>query len=118
YPQRFVVKRASIYLPKVGLVRMVKHRTVKGIQKSASVSKTKSGKYFVSIQCEIKTKQPKPAPSEVGIDLGLKDFVTLSTGEKIEAPKFYRNGERVLKIRQRRLSRKLEAKKHRHWFRD
>jgi putative transposase len=113
YPQRVKIDGDLVYLPKVGWVKAIVHRPVVGKINSATVSKTKSGKYFVSLQCETEVQDPAPRTNdpEVGIDLGLKDFVTLSTGEKIEAPKFYCNGERVLKIRQRRLSRKLEAKK-------
>ncbi|MFN8489685.1 MAG: RNA-guided endonuclease TnpB family protein [Caldilineaceae bacterium] len=123
YPQRFQFKRTEynqfVYLPKVGWVQMVQHRPLKGTAKNVTVSKTKSGKYFVSVQCEIKTKRKaKPASSEVGIDLGLKDFATLSTGEKIAPPKPTQGMKRRLAIRQRRLSRKFEAKRHRHWFMD
>ncbi len=123
YPQRFQFKRTEhnqfIYLPKVGWVQMVQHRALKGTAKNVTVSKAKSGKYFVSIQCDIAAKRKaKPAKGEVGIDLGLKDFVTLSTGEKVASPKPLQGMKRRLAIRQRRLSRKLEAKRHRHWFMD
>lgn len=113
YPQRVTVSNSLVYLPKVGHVQAVIHRPIVGKINNATVSKTKSGKYFVSLQCEMEIADPASRTNdpEVGIDLGLKDFVTLSTGEKIEAPKFYRDTERILKIRQRRVSRKLEAKK-------
>ena len=120
YPQRVTVDGDLVYLPKVGKVKAVVHRNVEGKINSATVSKTKSGKYFVSLQCEMEAPEPADRSNdpEIGLDLGLKDFITPTEGEKIEAPKFYRNNERTLKIRQRRLSRKLEAKKHRHWFSD
>jgi putative transposase len=50
----------------------------------------------------------------VGIDLGLTTFATLSTGEKIDKPKYLHRSERRLKIRQRRLSRKVKGSKHRN----
>lgn len=120
YPQRVTVENNLVYLPKVGHVQAVIHRPIARKINNATVSKTKSGKYFVSLQCEMEAPEPPDRSNdpEVGIDLGLKDFISLSTGKKIEAPKFYRNTERTLQIRQRRLSRKLEAKKHRHWFGD
>lgn len=120
YPQRVAVDGSLVYLPKVGKVKAMLHRPIVGKINSATVSKTKTGKYFVSLQCEMETPEPpdRTADPEVGIDLGLKDFISLSTGEKLEAPKFYRNVERTLQIRQRRLSHKHEAKKHRHWFSD
>ena len=117
YPQRVTIDNDQVYLPKVGHVKAIIHRKVEGNINSATVSKTKSGKYFVSLQCKIDWVPSGNEPvdrsndPEVGIDLGLKDFITPTEGKKIEAPKFYRNSERTLKIRQRRLSRKLQAKK-------
>jgi len=119
YPQRVRVESSEVYLPKVGWVQAVVHRKLEGHINSATVSKTKTGKYFVSLQCEYETTNPTPkSTEEIGVDLGLKDFITLSNGGKVEAPKFYRNTERILKIRGRRLSRKLDAKRNRHWFAD
>lgn len=70
-------------------------------------------KYFISIQCEVDVLDPDPGPRDgdrqVGVDLGLKDFATLSTGEKFNAPKHLGRAERRLKIRQRRLSRKQKG---------
>jgi putative transposase len=115
YPQRFKIKHATIYLPKVGWVRMVKHRAIKGTPKNVTVTKTKSDRYFVSIQCEMKAKTVlEPKPTAVGIDLGLTTFATLSTGEKSETPKFLRRSLRRVKIRQRRLSRKVKGGNNRH----
>lgn len=102
-----------VQLPKVGLVRVTLHRPIEGKMKNLTVSKTKTGKYFVSIQCEVEIAEPQPRGGAVGIDLGLKDFVTLSTGEKVEAPKYLRKSERRLKIRQRRLSRKAKGSNNR-----
>jgi len=77
--------------------------------KNATVSKTKTGKFFVSIQCEVEHAKPEKNHNKVGIDLGLTTFATLSTGEKIEKPKHFHARERRLKIRQRRLSRKIKG---------
>lgn len=109
YPQRFKLKGGRIYLPKVGWVKVIRHRRIEGTMKNCTVSKTKTGKYFVSIQCEIETAEPTPNTESVGIDLGIKTFAVLSTGERIEAPKYLRKAERLLKIRQRRLSRKAKG---------
>lgn len=109
YPQRFKISDNKIYLPKVGWVKTIFHRTIEGKMKNCTVSKTKTGKYFVSIQCEMEVDDPQPKPVQVGIDLGLKTFATLSTGEKIDKPKYLHRSERRLKIRQRRLSRKVKG---------
>ena len=109
YPQRFRVEGGNVYLPKVGWVKLVQHRRIEGKMKNATVSKTKTGKYFVSIQCEIEHVTPTQKPDSVGIDLGLSSFAILSTGEKIDSPKYLRKAERLLRIRQRRLSRKIKG---------
>lgn len=113
YPQRFKVNDKRVYLPKVGWVKAVFHRKIEGQMKNCTVSKNKSGRYFVSIQCEMEAEDPTPKQEAVGIDLGLTTFATLSTGEKIEAPKPLRSSMRRVKIRQRRLSRKQKRSKNR-----
>ena len=105
YPQRFKVNAKQTYLPKVGWVKTIFHRAIEGKTKNATVSKTKTGKYFVSIQCECEITEPTPKTESIGVDLGLKHFAILSTGEKIDNPKHLRKSERRLTIRQRRLSR-------------
>lgn len=114
YPQRFKLDGNRIYLPKVGWVKIIRHRRIQGQMKNCTVTKTKSGKYFVSIQCEIKVDDPTPVNSEsVGVDLGIKTFAVLSDGTAIESPKYLRKAERLLKIRQRRLSRKAKVSRSR-----
>jgi putative transposase len=113
FPQDVRTEGELVVLPKVGQVKAIVHRKLEGKINRATVSKTKTGKSFVSLQCAYEAPEPpdRTGDSEIGIDLGLKDFITPTAGEKIQAPKFYRNEERVLKLRGRRLSRKLEAKK-------
>ena len=96
-----------IYLPKVGEVRLVMHRPIEGVMKSVTVSRAKSGRYFVSIQVEMEIAEPKRIGGRVGIDLGVRDFISLSTGEKVEVLQHYRKAER----KRRRLARQLSRKK-------
>src|SRR6266545_2953114 len=113
YPQRFKLLGKALYLPKVGWVAITLHRPLEGTPKHCTVSKTKTGKFYVSIQCELAIPDRSPLPDRVGIDLGLKDFAVLSTGEKIAPPRYLRQAERRLKIRQRRFSRKTKGSKSR-----
>lgn len=113
YPQRFKLNESRIYLPKVGWVKIVLHRAIRGKMKSCTVSRTKTGKYFVSILCEWELEQPDPTHDSVGIDLGISHFAILSTGEKIDNPRHLKRAERRLKIRQRRLSRKKKGSSNR-----
>lgn len=105
YPQDFKFSSNQIYLPKFGWVDCVYHRSMTGTAKNVTVSRTKTGKYFVSVQCEYETVEPTRKDGAVGVDLGLKHFAVLSDGTKIDNPKHLKKSERRLKIRQRRLSR-------------
>ena len=121
YPQRFRVDGSRIYLPKVGRVRAIFHRPIEGTMKNLTVTKTKSGKYFISIQCEVELPEPLPLNGVVGIDLGIKSFAVLSrpilwNGEMTDTipltergtiphPAHFRKAERKLKALQRKYSR-------------
>lgn len=115
YPQRVKVDFNSkkIYLPKVGWVIIPEDRKFEGKIKSVCVSKTTTDKYFASILVD----DGKPLPDKVkitedgtiGIDVGLKHFITFSTGEKIDNPKYLINAEKRLKVKQRQLSRKKKG---------
>ena len=103
-----------IKLPKIGLVRVKKHRDFEGIIKSVTVSKTPSGKYFVSIlvNCEEQEKLHQ-TNNEIGIDLGIKEFAITSDGEMIENPKYLRKYEKKLRKLQKDLSRCQKGSKNR-----
>ena len=100
------VSKRHIKLPKIGLVRVKKHRDFDGLIKSVTVSKNPSGKYYVSVLVEQKEKEKLPATdSKIGIDLGIKEFCITSNGEMIENPKYLRKSEKRLRKLQKDLSR-------------
>lgn len=103
-----------IKLPKIEPVRIKRHREFEGIIKSVTVSKNPSGKYYVSVlvNCEDQQKLPT-VDTEVGIDLGLKEFAITSDGEMIENPKYLRNSENRLRKLQKDLSRCQKGSKNR-----
>ena len=103
-----------IKLPKIGLVRVKKHRNFDGIVKSVTVSKTPSDKYYVSVlvNCEVQEKPPK-SNNKIGIDLGIKEFAITSDGEMIENPKYLRKSEKRLRKLQKDLSRCDKRSKNR-----
>ena len=104
YPQRFKFSEKAIYLPKVGWVKAVFHRLLEGKAKNVTVSKTKTGKYFASIQCETEIAEPVIHNGEIGIDLGIKSFLVTSEGEKIDNPEHLQKAEKRLIRLQRTLS--------------
>lgn len=95
-----------IILPKIGKVRIKKHRNFEGKIKNATISKNPSGKYYVSVLVEQKEKEKLPTTdSNIGIDLGIKEFCITSDGEMIENPKYLRKSEKRLRKLQKDLSR-------------
>ena len=118
-PQSYSIdfEQRWIKLPKISKIRTIFHRVFTGKMKYATVSVTSTGKWFVSILVDDGKIEPEPAPfsldTTLGIDVGLKDFVTLSTGEKIENPRYLKNSLQRLKVLQRRVSRKGKGAKNR-----
>ena len=77
--------------------------------KRATLSKSKSGNYFLSILVEMEDTELKKfehTDKQVGIDLGVKDFVITSDGEVFENKRFLKKEEKKLKKLQRQLSKK------------
>ncbi|MCR8940488.1 transposase, partial [Brevibacillus laterosporus] len=75
------VEGDRIKLPKLGWVTFAKSREVEGRILSATVRKNPAGTYFVSVLCETEIQPLLQAEKTVGVDLGIKDFAILSTGE-------------------------------------
>ena len=87
-------------------IKMIMEREIKGKIKKATLSRTPTGKYFVSILTELEYQSVSKTNQSVGIDLGLKDFLVLSNGTKIKNHRFLKHYERQLKLHQKHLSRK------------
>lgn len=101
-----------IKLPKVGYVKLKEHRPHEGKIKSATISKEKSGEYYISVLCEVEEIQKLPETNRcVGIDLGLKDFIICSDGTRIEAPKYFRKSEEKLAKKQRQFDKTQKGSK-------
>ena len=84
--------------------------------KSATVSRTKSGNYFLSILVDIPQEELqkfKHTKQCVGIDLGVKDFVITSDGEVFENKHFFKKQEKKVKRLQKQLSKKVKGSHNR-----
>jgi len=108
YPQSgFKLLCGKLRLSKVGDVKIKLHRPIEGKIKRLTIRRTSTGKWFACFSVEI-DDPPKPPwkdGSMVGIDVGLESFATLSNGEKIDNPRFFRSEEKALAKAQRRLSK-------------
>ena len=82
-PQHFKILEKGIIIPKLkSQIKCKFHREIVGEIKSLTISKTPTEKYFVSILVEQENKYRQTTKEKIGIDLGIKDFVTLSDGAK------------------------------------
>jgi putative transposase len=106
YPQSgFALRGTAVRLSKIGVVRLVLHRPIEGAIKTCCMRRSSTGKWFVAFACEVPDQAVLAAPEEaVGIDVGLASFATLSTGEQIANPRFFRRDEQDLARKQRRLA--------------
>lgn len=118
-PQKVRVdfENGLLHLLKVPKINAVYHRRFEGKVKTTTVSRSSSGKYWVSILVEteeqpIEKKSVNPETT-VGIDLGVKDFAILSNGDKVANPRCLKESMKRLKVAQQRYShREREGKKN------
>jgi len=117
-PQHVSVQERAITLPKIGSVKAVVSRSFTGAIKTVTVSRTGTNKYYASVLVEDGKELPASKKyrekTTIGIDLGLTDFATLSTGEKIANPRHLKQNLARLKREQRRLSRKKKGSNNRN----
>ena len=88
-------------------------RSFEGTPTTVIVSKDPAERYFISFRVEARIEDKPINPHRVGIDLGLESLVTLSTGEKVGSPQFFRKDEKRLAKAQRRLAKKKRGSNNR-----
>ncbi len=117
YPQNITVVENCLSIPKIGVVKAVFHREVKGFIKTVTISKTPTDKYFASILCETEDGENQFIDDKViGIDLGIKDFAIVHDGTnvtKYSNPKHIKRHEKNLARKQQKLARKKSCCKSR-----
>lgn len=118
-PQNVTLENDKLVIPKFKKgIDIILHRPIKGAIRQATISRTPTGKYFVSILCETgtecKSKNKVKENSTIGIDLGIKTFIVASDGEEFDNPKFLKKQLSRLKYTQRKFSKhKGKRTKHR-----
>lgn len=109
-PQHIKVCGSKIQIPKFKEgIEINLHRRLKGDIKSATFTKTSTDKYFVSVLCEVKKESKPKTGKNIGIDLGITDFIVLSDGTKVKNPNFNRIHKSNLSKQQKHLSRKTKG---------
>jgi putative transposase len=110
YPQSgFRLEGDKLYLSKIGSCRIRLSRPVAGTIKTCTIKREADGWYVIFAVEENQCRFIPKTGDHVGIDVGLENFATLSTGKALENPRHLKQAERRLKTAQRKVSRR---KKH------
>jgi putative transposase len=105
----FKVNERTVYLAKVGKLKIEWSRPLPADPSSVTIIRDAANRYFMSFVVEI---NPTPLPDNgksVGIDLGITDFATFDSGEKVKSPKPLKSRLRRLKRAQRNLKKKVKG---------
>ena len=104
----------NISIPKVGVLKARHSFDLSEIEKinNVTIRKSRSGKYYASISCEVDVKAKQKTQDIVGIDLGIKEYAVMSNGGIVENPKHLVKLEEKLAFLQRGLSRKKKFSKN------
>jgi putative transposase len=111
------IEENKVKLPKLGLVTFVNHRLIPQDHKikSATISRTSTGKYYISILTEYQMEiVKKPSDDMVGLDFSMKELYVSSEGEKSNFPRYYRAMEKKLARGQRKLSKRVKGSNNYH----
>lgn len=98
----------KLYLSKAGIIPVVLHRPIEGIPKTCTVRRSSTGKWFITLTCEVEQETLPESTEQVGIDVGLHAFAALSTGDVVDNPRFFRKEERALARAQRRMAKEVK----------
>jgi putative transposase len=100
----FELRGDGLFLSKIGVVKIVLHRPIKGQIKTLTIWRNAVGNWFACFACEVQGERLPLSNLAIGIDMGLESFATLSNGVKVENPRFFRLDEKGLAKAQRKLS--------------
>jgi putative transposase len=114
YPQLgFRLDGDSLHLSKIGSVRLRLSRSVEGRIKTCTIKREADGWYvIVAVEEDRSPYYPRTGRS-VGVDVGIENLATLSTGETVENPRHLAKAEARLKTAQRKVSRRKRASRRR-----
>ena len=113
YPQHgFLLGKNTLWLSKIGDIRIKMHRSLGGKVRSLTIVRTPRGKWFACFSVEVEPNTLPTSHGAVGVDVGLAVFATLSTGEQIANPRFFRSDENALARAQRQKNRAAAQRVH------
>jgi putative transposase len=108
YGNGFKIDGRRLRISGIGRVAVRWHRPLEGKLKTLRVTR-RAGKWYASFCCEADAAPLPPLEYEVGIDAGLFSLFVLSTGERVENPRWYRRSQAKLRVLQRAVARKKKG---------
>jgi IS605 OrfB family transposase len=107
------IENGRVILPKIGHVKVKQHRPMIGKVKTCTI-KRESDSWYIVFACEIEAQTKLPYTDlPIGIDMGLKHFMTDSNGDMVDNPRFFRKSHGRLKKKQQRLAKKKRGSNRR-----
>jgi putative transposase len=103
----------KLHLSKIGKVKVHLSRPIDGVIKTCTIKREADGWYVVFVVEENQSRFFPKTGDTVGIDVGIENFATFSTGAVVENPQFLRESEASLKTAQRRVSRRSDKRSNR-----
>jgi putative transposase len=107
------IEEKKVVLPKIGQIKVKKQRDLEGKAKTATI-KREGDRWYLIITCEVEARVKLPYTDlPIGIDMGLKHFMTDSHGDVVDNPRFFRKSHGRLKKLQQRLAKKKKRSNRR-----
>lgn len=115
HPNGWKLDGKYLRVTNLGVFKLYGLRPIEGGIKTVTIRRSPSGKWFACFSCDdVPARLQEPSDKVIGLDVGIKSFVVDSEGHRVVYPKFLRTAERLLRMRQRRLSRRKKGSRRRN----
>ena len=101
----FELQDQGLLISKIGILKIIQHRAIEGRIKTLTVQRDTVGNWYACFACEVEAETMPFNDLAIGVDVGLESFATLSNGEKVPNPRFFRQDEKELAKAQRKLAK-------------
>lgn len=109
------VKNGKLKVSKLGNITIKLHRPTRGKVKTSTLTRSSTGKWYVCFSVEVEPTRLPKLETNVGIDVGLKTFATMSDGTEIVNPRFFRKEEKALAKVQRKFVKEVKGNPERQF---
>jgi len=94
----------------VGRFKLRLSRLIEGNIKTVTIRREATGKWYACFSCDKVPEIRLPySDKAIGLDVGIKSFLVDSEGNRVDNPQYFRQSERLLRVRQRTLSRRVKG---------